>query len=88
MSLRPTRHETGPGWVGCASVNPLTVLCTPLPRQIWVGVVKRGPSGEELNSSYANRSNRKYVDDLGNAIGEYRLADSCPRMSARPLTTT
>jgi hypothetical protein len=39
-----------------------------LPLQVWVGVVRRGPTGQPLNSSYQNRSNARYLEDLGNAI--------------------
>jgi hypothetical protein len=36
--------------------------------QVWVGVVRRGPTGQPFNSSFQNRSNPRYVEDLGNAI--------------------
>ena len=36
--------------------------------QVWIGVVTRGPSGNVLNSSYKNRSNVAYVNDLGATI--------------------
>jgi regulator of telomere elongation helicase 1 len=36
--------------------------------QLWCGVVRKGPGGHTLNSSYANRSDPGYQRDLGNAI--------------------
>jgi hypothetical protein len=35
------------------------------PEQVWVGVIEKGPAGHKLNSTYGNRSNPKYMDDLG-----------------------
>ena len=37
-------------------------------KQIWVGVVCAGPSGNQLSSAYANRGKRSYQLDLGNTI--------------------
>ena len=39
--------------------------------QVWVGVVGVGPQGAALNSSYANRDNQAYKDDLGIAISNF-----------------
>ena len=39
--------------------------------QVWVGVVGVGPQGAPLNSSYANRDNQAYKDDLGIAISNF-----------------
>jgi Rad3-related DNA helicase len=36
--------------------------------QLLAAVVKKGPSGITLNSSYKNRDNMQSVDDLGNLI--------------------
>eukprot|EP01038_Epipyxis_sp_PR26KG_P008177 gene8177-11062_t len=36
--------------------------------QIWVGAVKVGPNGIQLNSAFANRDNDKYKDELGQTI--------------------
>ena len=41
------------------------------PLQVWVGVVGVGPQGAALNSSYANRDNQAYKDDLGIAISNF-----------------
>ena len=38
------------------------------PDQIFVGVVPRGPSGIPLNSSYKNREDTGYQNDLGHAL--------------------
>lgn len=38
------------------------------PHQVWVGVVRRGPGGESLNSSFKTRSSPTYLNDLGNTI--------------------
>ena len=38
------------------------------PHQILLSVLERGPSGNALLSSYANRGNTAYVSDLGSAI--------------------
>ncbi|GBG60221.1 hypothetical protein CBR_g3464 [Chara braunii] len=35
---------------------------------VWIGVVRTGPSGVPLNSSYRNRDSIEYKIDLGNAI--------------------
>ena len=37
-------------------------------KQVWVGVVPKGPGGAVLNSSYKTRSDDRYLTDLGNAI--------------------
>lgn len=39
--------------------------------QVWVGVVGVGPQGAALNSSFANRDNPAYKDDLGIAISNF-----------------
>ncbi|CAK9111743.1 Regulator of telomere elongation helicase 1 homolog, partial [Durusdinium trenchii] len=39
--------------------------------QIWIGVVPKGVMGKSLNSSYRNRENKAYLDDLGNTIANY-----------------
>lgn len=44
--------------------------------QVWVGVVGIGPMGGALNSSYANRSQQSYKDDLGMAL--INIARSTP----------
>ncbi|PRW44978.1 Regulator of telomere elongation helicase 1 [Chlorella sorokiniana] len=36
--------------------------------QVWCGVVPAGPSGQPLNSSYQNRDNPAYRNDLGMAL--------------------
>ncbi|XP_056847234.1 regulator of telomere elongation helicase 1 homolog isoform X2 [Raphanus sativus] len=36
--------------------------------QLWAGVVSTGPSGRVLNSSYRNRDEPEYKQELGNAI--------------------
>eukprot|EP01134_Creolimax_fragrantissima_P006495 CFRG6495T1 len=36
--------------------------------QIWVGCIQKGPSGIPLNSSYKNRQNESYINDLGLTI--------------------
>ncbi|KNC52066.1 tumor necrosis factor receptor superfamily member 6B [Thecamonas trahens ATCC 50062] len=36
--------------------------------QVWVAVLRKGPSGHVLNSSYNNRSNVSYINDLGATI--------------------
>eukprot|EP00041_Stephanoeca_diplocostata_P036359 m.1323962 g.1323962 ORF g.1323962 m.1323962 type:complete len:796 (+) comp24851_c0_seq31:77-2464(+) len=38
------------------------------PKQICVGVLRKGPAGHTLNSSYHHRENAAYKTDLGNAI--------------------
>ncbi|XP_046394978.1 regulator of telomere elongation helicase 1 homolog [Ischnura elegans] len=38
------------------------------PHQVWMGVVKNGPDGFSLSSSYATRSDPKYVASLGQTI--------------------
>ena len=38
------------------------------PHQMWVGVVRRGPAGVSLNSSFKTRSSPEYLSDLGNTI--------------------
>ncbi len=37
-------------------------------KQVWVGVVPKGPAGAVLNSSYKTRSDDGYLTDLGNSI--------------------
>lgn len=37
-------------------------------KQVWVGVVPKGPAGAVLNSSYKMRSDDRYLTDLGNSI--------------------
>jgi regulator of telomere elongation helicase 1 len=37
-------------------------------KQVWIGVVPYGPSGVRLNSSYQTREDKRYKEDLGNAI--------------------
>ena len=37
-------------------------------KQVWVGVVPKGPTGAVLNSSYKTRSDDRYLTDLGNSI--------------------
>lgn len=39
--------------------------------QIWVGVLKTGPSGGALNTSYQYRDNNSYRFELGNALGSF-----------------
>lgn len=39
--------------------------------QIWIGVVKTGPSGCLFNSSYRNRDSLAYKQELGNAIANF-----------------
>ena len=39
--------------------------------QVWVGVVGLGPLGAPLNSSYQNRDNQGYKDDLGHALSNF-----------------
>lgn len=41
------------------------------PCQAWVGVVPAGPRGQALNSSHAQRDNKAYKEDLGNAIANF-----------------
>ena len=41
------------------------------PSQVWVGALPKGPAGEGLNSSYKNRQNARYYQDLGNAIANF-----------------
>jgi regulator of telomere elongation helicase 1 len=38
--------------------------------QMFVGVIKQGPDGVALNSSFKNRSNENYLTSLGNTIGK------------------
>ncbi|CAN0361884.1 unnamed protein product, partial [Ectocarpus sp. 8 AP-2014] len=35
------------------------------PEQAWIGTLGRGPTSVTLNSSYANRDNDTYKDELG-----------------------
>ncbi|CAN0414225.1 unnamed protein product, partial [Hapterophycus canaliculatus] len=35
------------------------------PEQAWIGTLGRGPTSVALNSSYANRDNDGYKDELG-----------------------
>lgn len=44
--------------------------------QLWAGVVSTGPSGCVLNSSYRNRDEPEYKQELGNAIGKWLLFGS------------
>lgn len=37
-------------------------------KQVWIGVVPCGPGGVRLNSSYQTREDKRYKEDLGNAI--------------------
>ena len=39
--------------------------------QIFVGVLSKGPAGHSLNSSFRNRSDPGYLQDLGNAIANF-----------------
>jgi regulator of telomere elongation helicase 1 len=35
---------------------------------VWIGVLRRGPAGRSLNSSYKSRNDPNVITDLGNAI--------------------
>ena len=41
------------------------------PSQVWLGIVKCGPSNVRLNSSYRTRDLAEYKSDLGNAIANF-----------------
>jgi len=41
------------------------------PSQVWVGAIPTGPSGATLNSSFNNRKNPLYFQDLGNAVANF-----------------
>lgn len=37
-------------------------------KQVWIGVVPKGPAGATLNSSFKTRNDASYLTDLGNSI--------------------
>ncbi|KNC74330.1 hypothetical protein SARC_13119, partial [Sphaeroforma arctica JP610] len=45
-------------------------------KQVWVGVMEKGPNRQALNSSFRNRTNEAYITDLGMAI--VRISASVP----------
>ena len=38
------------------------------PSQIWIGVIKSGPTNKKLNCNYEQRSNIDYIMELGNTV--------------------
>ena len=40
-------------------------------RQVWAGVLTKGPTGCELNASYATRGSDQYKNELGNVVGKF-----------------
>lgn len=73
-------RDTLVGWAFLGNSRVFSLNCVPRKQvtlenshvigeeQLLAAVVKKGPSGATLNSSYKNRDNMQSVDDLGNLI--------------------